>query len=299
MDKTDGRLQGPMRYVLLLLLPLVAFAVLQPAGRPSKTPFVSGDAFRAYSDHCYDEVDRSLDPKAVQKGDTVFVKPDFFEDFFKEVHPQIEHPYILITHNSDYAVPGLFAAMLDDPKIIAWFGQNYDGTPHPKMHPIPIGIANFCWPHGNADVLLEIRSKAFAKAHLAHMNIQIKTYPQERLGVHTQFSRETFCYRTGNKPFRLFLSDIASSRFEISPRGNGLDTHRLWESLYLGTIPIVKSSTLDSLYEGLPVLIIDDWKQVNRQFLTDKQEEFSHRQFSLEKTSMGHWIRLIDSYKCL
>lgn len=280
---------------LLILIPLFAFAVPQPAGRPSKAPFVSGDAFRAFSDYCYDEVDKSMDPKTVQKGSTIFVKADFLDDFFGSIHPLIAQPYILITHNSDAAAPGAFSSMLEDDKLLAWFGQNYDGFPHVKMHPIPIGIANYCWEHGNADILQEIRSRNGARVHLAHMGINVKTYMAERWDVMRRFSTESYCYRTENKRFRLYVMDVASSKFEISPRGNGVDTHRLWESLYLGTIPIVRNSSLNGLYEGLPVLVIDDWKQVNRQFLNNKYEEFSKADFCLDKLSMDYWIGLINS----
>ena len=50
--------------------------------------------------------------------------------------------------------------------------------------------------------------------------------------------------------------------FEISPQGNGLDCYRTWEALLLQTIPIVRSSTLDPLYDGLPVAIVDSWEDV-------------------------------------
>jgi len=49
----------------------------------------------------------------------------------------------------------------------------------------------------------------------------------------------------------------------VSPHGNGLDCHRTWESLVLGNIVIVKRSSLDPMYEGLPVVIVDDWREVS------------------------------------
>jgi len=282
--------------ILLLLLPLFLFSVPNPPGRPSKAPFVSGDAFRAYSDYCYDEVDKSLDPLIVPSRSTIFVKTDYLQDFFDTVHPHLPY-YILIAHNSDAPTPGRFRAYLDDPKLIAWFGQNYDGYEHPKMHPIPMGIANFCWPHGNADILKEIQEQRLPKQHLAHMNFDKKTFLEERFPVFRQFTAASYCYRPPQKPYRGYMADLAASKFEIAPRGNAWDTHRIWESLYVGTIPIVKSSPLDKLYAGLPILIIQDWHQVNERFLQQKYQEISSQTYNLEKTSMNYWSRLIDSYK--
>jgi len=50
--------------------------------------------------------------------------------------------------------------------------------------------------------------------------------------------------------------------FALSPRGTGLDSHRTWELLFFGAVPIVKSSSLDPLYAGLPVIILDDWSDL-------------------------------------
>ena len=53
--------------------------------------------------------------------------------------------------------------------------------------------------------------------------------------------------------------------FSISPHGNGLDCHRTWEDLALGCIVIVKTSSLDPMYGGLPVEIIDDWSEITEE----------------------------------
>ena len=38
--------------------------------------------------------------------------------------------------------------------------------------------------------------------------------------------------------------------------GNGLDTHRTWEALLMGAMPVTVHTTLDRLFEGLPVIVI-------------------------------------------
>jgi hypothetical protein len=42
-------------------------------------------------------------------------------------------------------------------------------------------------------------------------------------------------------------------RFIASPRGNGIDTHRFWESLYRGSLPIVKKNTWSNLISKLDI----------------------------------------------
>ena len=65
--------------------------------------------------------------------------------------------------------------------------------------------------------------------------------------------------------------------FVVSPHGNGLDCHRTWESLVLGNIVIVKRSSLDPLYEGLPVVIVDDWREITRDNLRRWHAQYSRR----------------------
>ena len=283
--------------LLLILLPWLLFAVPDAPGRPYRPPYVSGDAFRWYSDYAYDEVDKSLDPASVKPSGVVFVKTDFLGEFFEEIHPRIPVRYILIAHNSDAPTPGPFAKYLDDEKLIAWFGQNFDGQAHPKMHPIPMGIANSCWQHGNVDMLEQARLEKRGKKYLAHMQFTIQTNSEERMPVYRQFSAAPFCSKPPKKPFRLYLADIGAAMFEIAPRGNALDTHRIWESLYMGTIPVVRTSSLDGLYADLPILIIERWKNVTGEFLEEKYDEFSREEFYLDKLDIDYWTKLIDSYK--
>ncbi|HSX10508.1 MAG TPA: hypothetical protein VLF94_02170 [Chlamydiales bacterium] len=249
--------------------------------------FVTGDAFRSSADHVFE----GLDPSAVQRGDSVFITNHQVEEFFRAIHPRIENPYVLISHVTDEDAPRSFGSYLEDPKILAWFAMNYDGYVHPKIHPIPIGLAPRKLPHGNLEAVQRVRERGLDKLHLLYMNITIQTYSSERWEVFKKFARCHFCFRTGKKPFEDYLTDIAQSKFVISPRGSGLDTYRLREALYVGSIPIVATSSLDGLYEGLPVLIVKDWDEVTEAFLERKYEEFSSRQFSLEKLDFSYWLK--------
>jgi hypothetical protein len=256
-------------------------------------PFVTSDEFRACSDYTYE----TLQPASVQPSDTIFITTHQLEPFFTSVHPAIRNPYILISHVTDEPAPGPFASFLEDPKLLAWFVMNYDGTSHPKLHPIPIGLAHQDLPHGNLDIVRQVieKTQQLPKRHLLFMNFTIQTFSQERWEVFKLFSRAPFCFRTGKKPFHDYLIDMALSKFVLAPRGMGLDTYRLWEALYVGSIPIVKTSSLDILYEGLPVLIVSDWNDVTEEFLEQKYLEFAEKKFPLEKLRFSYWKTLIKN----
>ncbi|KAG8465226.1 hypothetical protein KFE25_012589 [Diacronema lutheri] len=51
--------------------------------------------------------------------------------------------------------------------------------------------------------------------------------------------------------------------FVAAPRGHGVDTHRLWEVLALGSVPVAIASSLDRLYADFPVVTIARWADAN------------------------------------
>jgi hypothetical protein len=285
-----------MRILPFLLIPFLCFSVPPTPHRPIFDDIVTGDAFRAFADHAFDELDTPLVPETVMAGHTVFVKTDYLKRFFEEMHPRIPNRYILITHNADDPVPDCYRSYLDDPKIIAWFGENVEEK-HPKLIPIPMGCANFNWPNGNQKYLKNVQEKKLPKQHLLHLGLTIQTNYKERWPIFKQLCNAPYCYRTVKKVYEGYLTDVASSAFEIAPRGIAWDTYRLWESLYVGTIPIVRTSPLDGLYSGLPVLIIQDWKEVTDDFLRKKEIEMRSQTYNFEKLSMEYWKKLIDSYR--
>ena len=80
----------------------------------------------------------------------------------------------------------------------------------------------------------------------------------------------------------------------------GLDCHRTWEALFLGCIPIVKTSPIDSLFEDLPVLIVKDWSDVTPKLLENTMKEFKKKEkngaFDYKKLTLKYWVNKINHY---
>ena len=82
--------------------------------------------------------------------------------------------------------------------------------------------------------------------------------------------------------------------FVLCPPGNGIDTHRTWEALALRSIPIViRSSRLaDRLYEGLPVVLVDSFREVTLPNLR-KWHRFYAKLFqndqNMRRIELRHW----------
>jgi hypothetical protein len=173
----------------------------------------------------------------------------------------------------------------------------------PNLIGIPIGITNDCPDSpvhpilGNKIQMLEVMEMPKRNDTLVYMNISVHTH-KERDFVYNLFKdkpwvkTENCVYETNAR--RRFLENIRNSRFVMCPRGNGVDTHRLWETLYLGSIPIViRHMTFDEFHD-LPILWIDDWNEINEDFLLREYDRIANQLWNLEKLKFGYWKRRIS-----
>jgi hypothetical protein len=206
---------------------------------------------------------------------TLFVYSHELDAFAERVWPRLDGgPYVLMTHNSDHGVDATrlpFVEQAGD-RLERWFAQNLE-VDHPKLEPLPIAIANSMWKHGNLRVLHRAMRAAARrpKDELVFLHFNPKTHaPREAIW---QTLRAAFPHVPAEPPpsrgYRGYLRELARHRFCVCPRGNGADTHRVWECLYLGVVPIVERSPHIELWEqrGLPLLVVDRWDEVTPDLL--------------------------------
>jgi hypothetical protein len=98
----------------------------------------------------------------------------------------------------------------------------------------------------------------------------------DRINAETALKGGKIAFYQNNKLSREKSWELQSQyAFVASPHGHGLDCHRTWEALLLGSIPIVKTSTLDPMWKDLPVLIVDDWGDITPKLLQKTFHKYS------------------------
>ena len=213
---------------------------------------------------------------------------------------------LLVTGHSDYSISENELDILESSNLNIWFCQNLD-IHHPKLISLPIGITNKDEPNsivhqiiGNTDRIFDISKTPKIIKNLVYINFTIENFPQERKKIYNLYkyrSWVTVCSNNISEQGHFnFLNDIYSHKFVFAPRGNGIDTHRLWESLYLRSIPIVKKCIGMEMFYDLPILFVDNWDNITEQFLNDKYEEIMNKTYPLEKIKIDYWLNLINSY---
>ena len=68
-----------------------------------------------------------------------------------------------------------------------------------------------------------------------------------------------------------YLRELSNHRFNLCPIGNGLDTHRIWETLLVGSTPVVERNNLTTNLFNLdvPMIILDNWNDLDSLKMND------------------------------
>ena len=203
-------------------------------------------------------------------------KPCDLDWFAREALPTIRRPFALITTDGDASVPSDLPKrtvdnLLQSPWLVSWRTQNCDGTAPGKIQPIPIGLDLHTPSRGMSQSRLIATLQSIRASRLPLHEIPLRVFSDLSVNLASEERYRTTtalrdCAHVDFLKSRISRIDIwnryARYPFVLSAMGNGLDCHRTWELLYLGCIVITRSSPLDPLFEGLPVVIVTDWEEV-------------------------------------
>lgn len=229
---------------------------------------ISGNSFKRIADDFLDEEKTFLDLS--KKPKIIFLKTDWIELFKIKILPKIDYQFTLITHNADRSCPSGNLDLLNDIKLKKWYGMNCD-IEHPKLQPVPIGIANEKWKHGDKKILINTIKTETKKNYLCYCNFDVSTNFTERTKILNIIKDKKFINHQTNKlQFSEYLETLKEYKYVISPPGNGIDCHRIWESLYLGTIPIVQKHLSLNYFTDLPILFVDSFEEITEKMLNDE-----------------------------
>lgn len=266
--------------------------------RISSYPYVSGDTFRSISDHVIDEI-TNINISKVKKQDIIFVKTDFLDYFFEKVFTKIPDEIKIISHNSDYEINDKYINLIENTKI-TWFAQNLsiDSSQHKKFNPVPIGLENRSYlkngklSHFKDRNLFqgEKETKVYCSFNFSTNNKRIYVY--NKLKNHEEIIFSRF------KDHKSFIYDLSKYQFNLCPEGNGLDTHRIWESLMLGVIPIVENSNFISNFGNhkIPMLILNQWEELMKLTKQDLNEIYLSKKNELQNNDylfIDYWEKFI------
>lgn len=219
----------------------------------------------------------------------IFCKTDYlFQEF--ELIKNLNKKIILLTGNSDFPITEDHVRQAPE-NLVRLYGQNVLCNDN-RFVPVPMGLESSVisrrgFGHGVyydrskdlQDLLVSYtdEEKNFSRAeNFIYSNFSIGTNPTHRQPVYDFSKNINFITSGERKSVPDFHQAILNHKITLCPAGNGVDTHRLWEVLYLNRIPLTIFANQNSrqgsgtalpnnkeyaiykkLYAQLPIIILD------------------------------------------
>ena len=235
----------------------------------------------------------------------VFMHTDSIEnnmrtEFRGQITPPIFPPpqRTWITGMSDYSV-NMTNSLRFDGLYDKWYGINVDRI-SPKIQIIPLGAdthSDKAYSDNKEGILYEVsRAPVEPCDTLAYMNFNAYTYLQERALIDLEFKDISWVKAHVNQsiPYREYCQNIRNHKFTFCPRGNGIDTHRFWETIYLGSIPIVIDyPQMSYFFDQLPIVKAKSWFHITDKFLEAEYERIHSTEYNFEIMKMDFWRNMI------
>jgi len=258
------------------------------------------------------------------------------EQVFNKIN-SLNHEVILITGSGDIPVSDFTA-----PKNVRyWFAQN-SLVRHDKVIPIPIGIRDsFPFYFGDQCPIVsgagfhcgEISEKIVTEIYLKDETVP-ENFLYANFNLNSNFIYRSFLknicdecdfisYETpveDDNGYENYYSNIVNHQANFCPAGNGIDTHRIWETLYCKRIPITINcnhryqkisqriptasqyipqqetdySIYTKLYSKLPIIVLNSYEELSdKKYLQELILSKKNQEYNLDLLDFNYWKNLI------
>lgn len=279
-----------------------------------KDMFVSSTVMRDACDIIWEEFDDGPPASLGEKhpdGTVIWVNTKLIKQFIEEFLPKMQFKFVLVSarENNPTRFFDVETALANE-NLLCWFIENYEFDSKylatGKIVPLPLGMNYHKLDPNSPNRSGDMGTPALPGAQQAQLKAvhdeiapirkrPLKVYCNFQLNMDT-FLRHPHAIPRAEaraeaiavlkdsplaiiEPRQTTRNDVwrrhHEAAFEASPRGNSIDCHRTWEALLLKTIPIVKTTEMDPIYEGLPVAIVQDWTEVTEAQLKVWIDEFA------------------------
>lgn len=223
----------------------------------------------------------------------IFCKMDYVSEIFPLV-VNSKYNHVLITTNCDFTLDEKFYSLKPE-NIKAWFGSNVD-IYRKDLISIPLGLQRIYGGGISFDMTVIDKQLQKEKSinNLLYMCHKTSNNTSKREEITNYLSGKSYVTYKYGIPFAEYIQDVYNHSFVLAPDGNGIDTHRVWEALYLGSIPIVQRSYLTEHFsQSLSMLIVDNPEELTEDYLKEKLEYFKTQKYNFDALKLNYWKKII------
>jgi hypothetical protein len=253
-------------------------------------PYLSGAAFANLADLVIrDEIDLKAFSELHLIPRVTFCRSDLVTQLRNKQVKQ-NSGQILIAGNGDFDFND--AASLPHGNFQTFYLQNSSISDNKQIFTLPIGVEN-----------LSMGINGLPKNLVSTQDWKTKS-KKVMVGPFspTHEERHELLKRAGDSEgvFQIVEGPISPGRFAklmlhfryvACPRGNGMDTHRFWEALYRGSVPVVKRSKWSEslLILKIPLVIVKDWDETPNAIEAFEKSFTGFNPKKIEALWIGYW----------
>lgn len=255
--------------------------------------YLSGDFFAKqcefiYEPHSFRFIDRfKKDPDSAH---SIFCESHNLERFVEEFGSSITAK-ILVLGNSDRDFNE--NNLLIPKSVETVYAQNLNFEDN-KFKLLPIGLENM---RLGRNIFLKFVSDAVKKDEIL-VGPFSPTHREREEIMNLNFSEIPSTVVSSYSGILSYRKLLSEHKYVLCPRGNGMDTHRFWEVIYSGGVPIVKKCIWSNLVKkaGVPLVEVNLWSiaEISRALKDYSQEPSSHE--SNEFLATKHWKQLLKPH---
>lgn len=253
---------------------------------------LNGDVFATACDHCFWSNARAFENKDFRHGQIVFCKIDEVWRLFRALR-RTRSRIVLVTGEGDKPVTSDLYAQ-KPPHISHWFGTNMFAA-GPDTTPVPLGLgsesdeATINASEIASEHVLGAKREKLIYANFATVSNPALREPLREWLIQPEQSWITRDEHQAGEGRAAYLKSLFTHHFVLCPPGNGEDTHRMWEALYCGAIPVARESRAMRYFKDLPVLFVEKLNSLSERSLRDILRSWPRRGSSRAKLDLDFW----------
>eukprot|EP01038_Epipyxis_sp_PR26KG_P009158 gene9158-12354_t len=326
VDKTDSRSADPF----------ISSDAFRAHCYPNLCEYDNNDGESKLGNNC------NFNINALKNGSCIFVTGGMLEYLVHEKLPHITSRIVIFTDKRDdqanpdgqivrgintkkYTLSDKLQKYVDSGIVSALHSVNLhwrgfvSGQSRPSyMHCVPIGIEV---RSGTIGAQLDEYISAMSQVHqrvietqdrrllLAAFHTSNSNKPDRNKAWHALANQKFVDLEKHSKPWKEWLKTIPRYKFIACPHGHGLDTHRMMEVLLMGSVPVVRRSSITSCYDdsdnsfgslhrgNLPIVVVNNWEDVTENRLNSEWEriiKIHPKDWDWRRLFASHWFERLD-----
>jgi hypothetical protein len=214
----------------------------------------------------------------------------------------------LVVAASDYSTSLTELIKLKGLGVPKVFGVNVFNTPNYSIS-IPIGLTSDCDDsplhriYGNTRHLIDASEDSYPRNSYdgsIYVNFSVNNNISQRTSLLNSLKgikKVKYDHFDPTHSGRInYLRNLRTHSLVVCPEGNGIDTHRLWETIYMGGTPVIlRNNYLPSILNSLPVIQLDDWDQIlDQRFIESYWNHLQLRNYDFSKIRLS---KIVEEFR--